>query len=333
MLLYEKTIYPSHISIRKAPVNIKATDEELFMHEYQSSICATNFLRLKNVYILQDTVFDLSTFRFFAPYTHINGSFTRDEKIEKLKLFLKAKTYVCQGVWITQNWTWMYFHWLTDALTRLIALEAEVEQFPVLIPDAYKFYPYILESLDLLGYEYVLYSPLERVLVKELILPSHTASPGNYNSQFLNQLRQRFIGIVRGEPSRKIFISRSKATQRFITNEDELFALVLSFGFEVHIFEEYTLNRQVALMREATCLMGLHGAGLTNMLFMPPKGKVLEIRNKGDQHNNCYFSMSSELDHSYYYLEGEGDSEDTASVNIHIDIIQLTNLLHTISVT
>ena len=43
--------------------------------------------------------------------------------------------------------------------------------------------------------------------------------------------------------------------------------------------------------------------------------------------------MSSELDHSYYYLEGEGDSEDTASVNIHIDIIQLTNLLHTISVT
>jgi capsular polysaccharide biosynthesis protein len=327
MLLYEKKIYPSHVSVRKAPENMKEFDEVLFKHEYQSSICATNFLKLKNVDILKDTVFDLSTFRFFAPYTHINGSFTRDEKIEKLKLFFKAKTNVDRGVWITQNWTWMYFHWMTDALTRLIALEGEEEKFPVLLPISYQAYPFIVESLNLLGYEYVFYTSLQRIHIKELLLPSHTASPGNYNGEFLNRLRSRFIGLAGGF-DRKIFISRSKATQRFIANEDEVVALVLSFGFEVHIFEEYTLNMQVALMREATCLMGLHGAGLTNMLFMPPKGKVLEIRNKGDQHNNCYFSMASELDHSYYYLEGDGDTVDTASVNLHIDLIQLTNLLH-----
>ncbi len=327
MLVYEKLVYPSHVSVRKAPKNMKEDDEVLFKHEYQSSICATSFLKLKNIDVLQDTIFDLSTFRFFAPYTHINGSFARGEKIEKLKLFLKAKTVVNRGVWITQNWTWMYFHWMTDALTRLIALEGEVERFPVLLPIAYQSYPYIVESLEILGYEYVWYTPTQRIRVKELLLPSHTASPGNYNGEFLNRLRNRFVGPA-GDSGCKIFISRSKATQRFIANEDEVVALVLSFGFEVHIFEEYTLNKQVALMRKATCLMGLHGAGLTNMLFMPPKGKVLEIRNKGDQHNNCYFSMASELDHFYYYLEGDGDTVDTASVNLHIDLIQLTNLLH-----
>jgi capsular polysaccharide biosynthesis protein len=327
MLLYEKKIYPSHISIRKAPVNIKDVDEVLFKHEYKSTICSTSFLKLKNVYLIDDTVFDLNSFHFFASYTHINGSLTSEEKIKKLKLFCKFKLTVDRGVWITQNWTWMYFHWLTDALTRLIALEDVVDKYPVFLPDSYKIYPYIVESLELLGYEYVWYSPTRRLLVKDMILPSHTASPGNYNGEFLNRLRNRFIGLL-GESGRKIFISRSKATQRFITNEEEVVALVLSFGFEVHIFEEYTLNKQVALMREANCLMGLHGAGLTNMLFMPPKGKIIEFRNKGDQHNNCYFSMASELDHSYFYLEGNGNTGNTASVNLHLDLIQLTNLLH-----
>ena len=326
MLVYEKIIYPSHVSVRKAPKNMKEDDELLFKHEYQSSISATSFLKLKNVDVLQDTIFDLSSFRFFESYTHIIGSFTIKEKFEKLKLFFKVKTNVDRGVWITQNWTWMYFHWMTDALTRLIALEGEVEQYPVLLPIDYKSYPYIVESLELLGYDYVWYNSTQRVSITDLILPSHTASPGNYNGLFLNQLRLMFLGVP-SDTYRKIFISRSNATQRFIVNEDDVVALVLSFGFEVHFFENYSLRKQVALLSDTSCLIGLHGAGLTNMLFMPPKGTVIEIRNQGDQHNNCYFSMASELNHTYYYLQGNGDSEQTASVNIQIDLNQLTNLL------
>ena len=326
MLVYEKLVCPSYISVRKAPKNLKESDLVLFKHEYQSSICSTTFLKLKNVDVLQDTVFDLSSFRFFESYSHILGSFTMKDKFEKLKLFFKAKTIVDRGVWITQNWTWMYFHWMTDALTRLIALEGEVEQFPVLLPIDYKSYPYIVESLELLGYDYVWYTSTQRIRITDLILPSHTALPGNYNGLFLNQLRQRFLGAQR-DTYRKIFISRSNATQRFIANEDDVVALVLSFGFEVHFFENYSLRKQVALLSDTSCLIGLHGAGLTNMLFMPPKGTVIEIRNQGDQHNNCYFSMASELNHAYYYLEGNGDSEQTASVNIQIDLNQLSNLL------
>jgi capsular polysaccharide biosynthesis protein len=314
--------------VRKAPRNIGKLDIVLFEHEYQSTICATTYFRLKNVDILQDTVFELSTLRFFASYSHINGSFTMQEKLEKLKLFFKPMTNVNRGVWITQNWTWMYFHWMTDALTRLIALEGEVEKFPVLLPDSYKSYPYVVETLELLGYEYVWYTPTQRVRVKDLLLPSHTASPGNYNGAFLNQLRHRFLGITNPQPHRKIFISRSNASQRFISNEEEIVALVLSFGFEVHVFEHYSLSKQIALMRDTYCLLGIHGAGLTNMLFMPPNGSVIELRNRGDQHNNCYFSMASELNHDYYYLQGDGDTDQTASVNLHIDLIQLTNLLH-----
>ena len=74
-------------------------------------------------------------------------------------------------------------------------------------------------------------------------------------------------------------------------------------------------------------LVGLHGAGLTNMLFMPAKSSIIEIRNNGDSHNNCYFSMASELNHAYYYLLGQGESLQTDDVNIKIDILELKNLL------
>lgn len=55
-------------------------------------------------------------------------------------------------------------------------------------------------------------------------------------------------------------------------------------------------------MSETKALGGLHGAGLTNMVFMPPGGHVLEVRFRGDAHNNCYFSLASAMEHGYWYV-------------------------------
>jgi capsular polysaccharide biosynthesis protein len=327
MKLRNKEIFPAHRSKRVPPQNIVEEDEELFIHEYEKYIQATSFVNLRNADILVDTVFSFSHFSFYPTYTHINGSFSSEDKIRRLKLFATKSITIENGIWITQNWTWMYFHWITDALTRLIALEDHVHKQPVLLPLSYKKLPFVIQSLDVLGYPYFFYSDTLRVRVKELVLPSHTASPGNYNKYYLSNLRQRFIkpNII---PFRKIFISRNQASQRFITNEEEVVALLLQNQFEVHVFENYPLSQQIGLMNEAMILLGLHGAGLTNMLFMPEKGNIVEIRNKGDKHNNCYFSMASELNHSYFYLQGLGDGKDTSAVNITIDLLALKNLLN-----
>ena len=44
----------------------------------------------------------------------------------------------------------------------------------------------------------------------------------------------------------------------------------------------------------------MHGAGLTHMLWMKEKGKILEIRAR-DSKENCYFCLASDLNHDYYY--------------------------------
>ena len=75
---------------------------------------------------------------------------------------------------------------------------------------------------------------------------------------------------------------------------------------------------QVRTMREAAVLVGVHGANLTNMLFMAPQAIVIELMNENTLVlNDCYYCLSSALDLAYYNLPcqrvmkvGEYDSND-----------------------
>ncbi len=80
-------------------------------------------------------------------------------------------------------------------------------------------------------------------------------------------------------------------------------------------------------MQKTGSLIALHGAGLTNMLFMNANTKILEIRNEEDKHNNCYFSLASDLDIDYYYLLSKGDSIETHTVNVDVDIEKLEQII------
>ena len=53
---------------------------------------------------------------------------------------------------------------------------------------------------------------------------------------------------------------------------------------------------------------------------MQKNSKVLELRNKEDSHNNCFFSLASDLGHNYYYLLNDGNIKDTHFVNITVNI-------------
>jgi hypothetical protein len=56
-----KVLFPESISKRKAPVNITESDIKLFSHEYEKKIHATSLTELKNVYVLNNTIFNLKS--------------------------------------------------------------------------------------------------------------------------------------------------------------------------------------------------------------------------------------------------------------------------------
>lgn len=225
------------------------------------------------------------------------------------------------------DWSKEYFHWFTDALPRLIASEKYLNNHVILIPKKIeKKYRYIKESLSYFKINYFFYET-KKIKINNLILPSHTSLTGNYNSSLINNVRDRFIDCNIVTANKRIFLSRRKARMRKIINENEVIDILLKYDFEIHIFEDYSLKRQIEIMQNTKILVGLHGGGLTNMLFMPREGKVLELRNMNDTSHNCFFSLASDLNHYYYYIENEGNTTNTHIVDIKVNLIDFENAL------
>jgi len=74
---------------------------------------------------------------------------------------------------------------------------------------------------------------------------------------------------------RKIFLTRGKNSGRFISNMDELGPVLKNFGFEILDTAAMAFEEQVRIFSNTSHLAGIHGAGLTNMIFR--KNKPLAI--------------------------------------------------------
>jgi hypothetical protein len=79
--------------------------------------------------------------------------------------------------------------------------------------------------------------------------------------------------------SKKYYISR-RYSKRSPANEAEIEILSVEFGFEVLYLESISLAKQVNLISQASCLVGIHGAGHANMIWMKPGSKVVDIVNE-----------------------------------------------------
>lgn len=323
-----KILYKSYLSKRNSPQNLLAEDAALFSKEIEKTIPAIGILELKNVYILNDTVFCSEKLQFYDSFTHLH-KLNWKSKLKRAFILKNKNVTTNSAVFVTNEWSKGYFHWMTECLTKLILIENEKN---VLLPHEYKNISFIVPSLSILGFIPLFYDANKPLKVKKLILPSHTGTTGNYNQKIVNQLRERllqnFDDII---PFRKIYISREKALKRRILNEDLVVKLLQEFEYEIHFFEDYTFEKQAEIMREASILVSLHGAGLTNIINMPEGATVFELRFEGDASNNCYFTLASDLNHYYYYqlcpMDNQSKTFHDGNVTVDIELFKKNLML------
>ncbi|WP_310557750.1 glycosyltransferase family 61 protein [Flavobacterium sp.] len=319
-----RIVFQEHISKRKQPINIENKDILLFEHEFEKKIRNSHYILILNGFILNGIIIKFGTnLKQYLSYALVHPILSNKKILKKVFLFRRGFTTIEKGVWIIDNMSLGYFHWLTDALPRLLASKRDGEQYQVLLPESYKQFSYISESLSFLGEQIIYYNAQTPLKVKKLLVTSHTADTGNYNPILINELRNKFLYNNTNKSDRKVFISRLKAPRRKIINEEEVINLLKLYGYEIHCFEDYTFKKQIEIMSQTKHLIGLHGAGLTNMLFMKENSKVLELRNLNDNHNNCYFSLASELNLNYFYQLNQGNRNETYSADIIVDINEL----------
>lgn len=177
---------------------------------------------------------------------------------------------------IHNHWSSGYCHWITESLVRLLHISNPNDKV-LLIPENYPSFAF--ESLEILGVRKIQKIPSNsNFWLRRLEIPENPWS-GYSNPMHLRVLRERFfdkLGIV-PSAQRLIYISRRYATRRKVANEEALIPILGRYGIEVVYPEQLSFKEQISLFARTKLIVSIHGAGLTNMLFMPSGGYVLEL--------------------------------------------------------
>jgi hypothetical protein len=199
-----------------------------------------------------------------------------------------------------------YFHWWMDTLPRLAVAEAAgLRHFQVIVPE--KMEGWQRESLERLGYPSDRWAPFgdEHWRVESLLFPSFPGYSGMVRPWAAAWLRRK-IGLPKSAAGkRRIYLRREKAGNRRVANEAELAPILKSFKFEMLETQGMRLAEQVKLFSGAESVVSIHGAGLANLLFAPPKTRVIEFMSPNPAYTNtCYYSLCSALGHRYAVIFG-----------------------------
>lgn len=323
---------PESISRRRLPINFNEDNRALFRDELERVIPATRLLELHNVRVSSDGF-------LFQGLSILPESFAfpANRDLWKRRSFLRffAANYVIRRarevkrdvLWITDDWSYGYFHWLTDVLTRLYVMRERWHDFVLLLPAAYESLDFVQASLKCFGVKDVEFIGRNEVVhCRRIFMPTHTAPSGHYNEEIIRGVRALLLkgyGDAKlRDAGERVYISRGRAPKRRIINEDATRELLEQFGFKAIYAEDHSFAEQVHICSRARYLVSNHGAGLTNMLFMPESASVLELRHHEDAINNCYFTLSSALNLNYFYQtcqSGDG-KQDPHAADLVVDL-------------
>lgn len=249
---------------------------------------------------------------------------------------------------IHSPWTAGYYHWLTESLPRALVMQRECPDTILLLPSK-KYQPY-LETLRAIGQPKTEFFPDGRNI--QLTNPVITNCPANFattDPSLLQDLQKQILaelGIEPISPHRKIYISRARSRGRFVLNEEALIGDLEKEGFETVYAEQLSFRQQVSLFNAAKVLVSIHGAGLTNMLFMQEGTSVVEMlpyRNalldynksrNSFKHDASYVRLAAAMNLAYGFLQCEHDAPQyrgTHMSNLYVDGPKLLNLVRALS--
>lgn len=327
------TLLPPYTNRRKLPVNYKKEDFKLFEQEKErffpeSSLKVFNnaTINFKGVLFENNKILYSESFQRVNPSKLFNLVLTTYHLL--LKWFSKGQT-IEQALVCSNDWSKEYFHWFSDVLPKILAFSNAYEKEPLptlIIPHHLSQSSFITQSLNLLKVPYKIVNKWEKVKITQLFYPTAVAPTGNYSPAITLQLNQKLVQAnyqLSKKYSSRIYISRAKAPQRKVLNEDKLTPILKKYNFEILHFEDLAWTEQISICNNASILISIHGAGLTNMLFMPKGSTILELRKKGDAGNNCYFSLASALNFNYFYQQCETTAFKTQKADFTVDPIEL----------
>lgn len=207
-----------------------------------------------------------------------------------------------------------YYHWMMDVIpkVKITNAEFEVENFDYVISNKIhsKFQEESLKKLGISLDKVIEIGGGEQVKCERLICPSNPIGKNGTPTEWVIKYLRDTFGSKRKNRTeeRKIYVSR-EGYNRSVNNVDKLIKKIGNVKYEHYKPNMYCIDDQVKAFENARCVTGMHGAGLTNLVFSDPQTSVLEFfPNKNVR--TCFYEIADilSLDYKYYCLiEGKYD--------------------------
>ncbi len=200
-----------------------------------------------------------------------------------------------------------YFHFYNDILAKLFFIldnGFDLKEFTIVV------------SVKLFQKEFFQFF-FERTWLKELTLHIQVTEwiffseaifckPYTHTKRYLDLSRNLLQTNSIGGGERRIFLTRSRQSLRFIENDNDISHLLKKNSFEIIDSANLNVARQVELFTQCKYLISIHGAGLTNIIFRQGLPlTILEIFHPFKYIPFHYMMLAKLYGYQYHILLGE----------------------------
>lgn len=177
-----------------------------------------------------------------------------------------------------------YHHWMMDVLPRIGMLQRagySLSDFDRVLVK-YRGLPFQKETLRRAGLDerrIVEVREDTHVEAETLVVPALHLEDIRVNHDDTQFVRRLFVPEepAPGTAWRRLYIGRSDAAYRRVTNKSEIIPILERHGFEEITMSRMTIEEGARLLSEAAVIVGPNGSALANLLFAHPDCKVIEF--------------------------------------------------------
>jgi capsular polysaccharide biosynthesis protein len=175
-----------------------------------------------------------------------------------------------------------YYFWLTECIPRLLMVKEYLKDLVLIYPESWSRLPFVNETLALFPELQIEIIPDDvHLYVTSLVMPEVKPWTPMFIPDQVLAVRQLLIpklakSTSSSTPKTKICITR-KGTFRNFEHYNSVESILFESGYLMVAMEKLSFFEQIEIMNSATSVLGISGAGHTNVHFMPPGSSFLDI--------------------------------------------------------
>ena len=233
-------------------------------------------------------------------------SFARSKRLQEFGIHSMLKSNLDSVLVVIDNKR-SYFHVLTETVAWLINISRDLSPQIIIEADLLKRLP-VLESI-------MNFYDLKYTISKDDFTQLHNLSTNPFTNLIrdVNYPKKCNISDLTSKVETNLCLktdciyirrnSNNKLNGRYLENEEKLIYELALIGVRTVELDELTFNDQVSLFNNAKLVIGISGAGLTNIIFMEKSKYVIELIPKDEvKWHFITLAIYRSLNYKHFYL-------------------------------